>query len=155
MNKLKMTTVADSSNSLVVSFVPKWLEPLLNNTVSVVFRKRGPRNIVPECMYIYIGWPKSSLIGRARIHKLEWMPSQDALTLAPKGQISSDELCRYAAGYESLAVFSIGAFEAAANRLTLGVLSSRFGFSPPQSFLVLSNQGQRQLDVAAGFQPAE
>lgn len=134
-----------------MSFASKWLVPLLSNEVSVVFRKRRPCNITPEWLYIYIGAPTSALIGRARIYSLTSLPSAEALLLATEGKIDIDELAAYAMGYDSLAIFRIGTLETPRSRLKLSDLFAQFGFSPPQSFFVLSKSGHINLDSAAGF----
>jgi predicted transcriptional regulator len=152
MNELKMTSADDASRAILVSFASKWLDTLVRNEVAVVFRKRGPRHISPNWMYIYLAAPKSAVVGRARIHSLDWLPCEEAFALAADGKIDPDELRRYAVGYDSLAVFRIGQLEIAHPKLTFAELSSQFGFSPPQSFFVLSESGQRHLDKLAGFE---
>ena len=146
MNELKMTTSDNASSSIVVSFESKWEEPLRTQEVSVVFRKRGPRNFIPDFIYVYVGSPLSSLIGRLPVNNCEQLPVAKALKLADAGAISSEALRSYSGDYESLYVFSVGDFEEVSNVLTYSELAHDFGFSPPQSFFVLSKSGKTTLD---------
>lgn len=151
MNQLKMTNATDASESIVVSFEAKWDQPLRKNEVSVVFRKRGPRNFTPKYIYVYVGSPVCALTGRFAVEKCERLSTKDAVALADAGAIAADELERYARDYDHLYVFTVGDFESSKKELAYSDLSEKFGFSPPQSFFVLSKDGKSTVDKKAGF----
>jgi predicted transcriptional regulator len=151
MNKLKSQTTDDASSSIVVSFDSKWADILTATPVTRVFRKRAPRNFRPTKMYVYIGAPVSSLIGRCEVTRLDWLPIKEALALWSEGAIPQDELRRYAGGYDTMAAYTIDSIEACRRLLSYVELHEQFAFSPPQSFFVLSKAGQAELDELAGF----
>lgn len=154
MNQLKSTTADDASGAIVVSFDAKWGELFRHKPVTRVFRKRAPRNMTPKQIYVYIGAPMSALIGRCAVTALEWLSTEDALALSSEGLLPIEELRRYARDYDSLAVYTIQPIELCSSPLSFSTLQEKFSFSPPQSFFVLSRQGQRDLDHVAGFNPA-
>lgn len=151
MNQLKMTSPDDATKSIVVSFAAKWQEPLTHNDVTVVFRKRGPANFTPDFLYFYVGAPVSAVIGRAKITEFERLATDEAVRLADEGHINEKELRAYATGYDALVVFHLGRLQLAKTELSYSTLASSFGFSPPQSFFVLSKEGKSQLNKLAGF----
>ncbi len=138
----------DASDAIVVSFESRWIEALSRQKVKVVFRKRGPKHTTPIWMYVYIGAPESSIIGRARIKHCEQQGIDAALRKCKDGHISESDLRQYAGRYSELFVFTIGPVELWRNPLNLATLRE-LRFTPPQSFLVLSKEGKKRLDKLA------
>ena len=151
MVQLKSEGSKNGSESIVVSFDSRWLKPLHENRISVVFRKRGPRSFSPKYIYVYVGSPVSALVGRTKVTKYEWMPLESALCKAQDGFIKEEELRNYAGRYSELAVFSVERFQAMPNTLSLQYLHDTFEFYPPQSFLRLSIQGEAELEKRGNF----
>jgi predicted transcriptional regulator len=151
MNQLKATTNDEASEGIVVSFDAKWGEILQNTRVTRVFRKRAPRNVAPRFIYIYIAAPVSALIGRCDVSSLDWLPTKEAIAHSSDGAISEDELRRYPSEYDTLAVYTVGPIQVCRAPLSFSLLREQFAFSPPQSFFVLSQSGQKNLDGIAGF----
>lgn len=151
MNSLKAHVPGASSDAIVVSFDARWIEALRASAVSLVFRKRGPRALIPRWIYVYVGSPHSLILGRFPIHRYEQLPVDDALKRADEAGLSREELTQYLTDYDSVATFSVGALEPAPCPRPLAQLQSAYSFSPPQSFLVLSKDGQRTLDASLGF----
>jgi len=151
MNELKMSGPRDASEAIVMSFEAQWAEPIKQQKVHCVFRKRAPRHLTPRLMYIYIGSPLSAIIGRCLIVSIELRKSAHAFALAGQGHISLEKLKQYAAHYDSLAVYTIKPIELCKSPLLYPLLRTTFSFSPPQTFFVLSRRGQAELDTLAGF----
>ena len=151
MAQLKANGPTDSTSAIVISFDAKWKDSISNNSLSVVFRKRGPKSPNLEWIYFYVSAPYSAIIGRGKIDKYESMPIHKALGLFEKGGLSQKELKEYAEGYEFLAVFSLATIETSENPIPLAQLTTELGFKPPQSFVIMSKNGKKQLDKSLGF----
>jgi predicted transcriptional regulator len=151
MNTLKATCPEDSSDSIVISFDGKWLDPLRRSELSLVFRKRGPKNIVPRFIYVYIGSPHCLLLGRLAVTRYELLSTRSALQHTAKAGLTADELAQYLKGYDTVAAFTVGHIHKTATTTSLQRLAATFGFTPPQSFFVLSHNGRRLLDEFAGI----
>ncbi len=151
MFALKAIGKSDSSRSIVVSFGPHWEPSLRGNQIGAVFRKRGPKAFTPDYLFVYLGTPTSTLIGRMAVESFGFLPVSEALALADVGGLSRSELRDYAYDYRSLAVFRVGSFEPAPSPLRLAELATAYGFHPPQSFLCLSEAGRVELLQALGF----
>jgi predicted transcriptional regulator len=151
VNLAKATGISNATTSIVVSFDRKWYEPLCQGRIRAVVRKRGPKKMVPECIYAYINSPISAVVARFPIRKFEWRSNTDA-RLCSDSTLNSQELKAYTSG-ETFAVFYVGKPEFAQPKLPLGELVSKLGFVPPQSFFVLSNSGKTQIDAWGNFAP--
>jgi predicted transcriptional regulator len=91
------------------------------------------------------------MLGRFPVVKYEQMAVDAALKRTSDAGLTKAELTAYLVNYESVAAFRVGALELSRSPQSLLQLQSAFSFSPPQSFLVLSRDGQRALDTALGF----
>jgi predicted transcriptional regulator len=149
--KLNSKSSKNSFQAIVVSFHHKWIQDLQQNQISVVFRKRGPRSFQPKWIYVYACAPISAIIGRLEIKKYDWLSVEEALKLTIEGRIEKNELLSYAQDYESLAVFTVGAFKSAKRPLSRIFLNGKYGFHPPQTFLRLSLDGQNEIDKLGGL----
>jgi predicted transcriptional regulator len=154
MFTLKAVDESDGSQSILVPFDHKWETALRDNHIGVVFRKRGPKAFTPDSIFVYIGAPSSLLIGQLKVQKFAFLPVSEALALSTSGGITEADLRKYAGEYKELAVFKVGAFEAASTPLALSKLASSYGFYPPQSFLRLSESGRLVLLEALGLAKA-
>jgi predicted transcriptional regulator len=149
MNLLKATTPTNSSSSLVISFNSRWQNPLLEGRISVVVRKRGPRAVTPDWIYVYINQPVSGIVARLPVNRFEWKGRMNP-ELCRQALLTRQELLVYS-GDEPLAVFHVGAPIRSSSVVDLRTLSSRFGFFPPQSFFILSASGKQHIDELCGF----
>ena len=148
---LKATQNETVSDGIVVSFHAKW-QPLLDSrAVNCVFRKRGPRHITTNWIYVYVSTPTKAIVGRLPVKKVEVLSVRECMGYATAGAITQDELSKSATGYKELFAFTVGNFKPANRVAGLNQLRSRHGFTPPQSFLLLSKQGKRQLDKLLDF----
>jgi len=148
---LKATKKEELSDGIIVSFHAKWHPLLTAGAVNCVFRKRGPQHMEPRWIYVYVGTPIKAIVGRLPLERLEVMPVTECLHLTTAGAIAKDELVQYANNYKGLFVFWVGKYQRANQEVDFDYLNSRHGFSPPQSFLLLSRQGKKQLDDLCGF----
>jgi predicted transcriptional regulator len=148
---LKAQDNNDASDAILVSFDAKWAKPLVGGSVSQVFRKRGPKSTSPNWVYVYAGTPIKAIVGRLPVIQLRQLTIKEALTLAHDGGLRRNELAEYAAGYESLCIFTVGKFQSSSREIALSELKKDYNFNPPQSFLILSMQGKKVLDKLCGF----
>jgi predicted transcriptional regulator len=149
MNLAKATDLKNATSSIVVSFDRTWYELLCQGRVRAVIRKRGPKKMVPECIYAYINSPISAVVARLPIRKFEWRDDADA-RLCAESTLNLQTLNAYTNG-EIFAVFYVHKPELAQPKVPLSKLASKFGFVPPQSFFVLSKTGKAQLDALGHF----
>jgi predicted transcriptional regulator len=149
MNLAKATDARTSTSSIVVSFDSRWYELLRQGKLRAIIRKRGPKKIKPECIYVYVNSPVSALVARLPIRKFEWRNSANA-RLCQETALKPEEITAYAGG-EQFAVFYVGQPELAQPRVPLRELASKLGFVPPQSFFVVSSSGKEQLDALGNF----
>lgn len=150
MNKIKMTSPEDNSGSVVVAFTEKWKRPLLDNTINVFFRKRGPVE-TPAYVYVYVARPTSAIIGRLKVIAHRKRSVGDAMNLAEAGGISREELGDYATGRTELSVTHFEPIQCFEQPLGLEKLKSEFMCLPPQNFFFLSKDGKAELDKFAKF----
>lgn len=148
---LKSQNNNDASDSILVSFDAKWAEPLAEDSVSQVFRKRGPKSTSPNWVYVYAGTPIKAIIGRLPVMRLKQLTIKESLALADEGALKIKELQEYAGEYSSLFVFTVGKFQPAFRPAPYSKLKEDYGFAPPQSFLILSKEGKIALDALCGF----
>jgi|CXWL01.1.fsa_nt_gi predicted transcriptional regulator len=150
MNKLKAAKDDRDTPSLILAFTSEWEQPLTDNRVSAVFRRKGPVDRELGYLYAYVGAPVSALIGRAKVTAYQRMPVEAAFKLADKGKIKADVLREYARGKDELGVFRLGKFEPFSAPVSAEKLASAFGLVPPQNFVFISKQGKAALDKLAG-----
>lgn len=151
MIDLEATKTEQKTSSLLVAFEERWLEPLLRNRVSVVFRKRLPGVAAADWLYLYVADPTSAIIGRARVQRYERMFVNDALAIAARGGLTREALRDYATGFGRLSVFSIGPIAESQKPIYLKYLIDVFHFEPPDEFYVLSKQGKAAIDKLGGW----
>ena len=149
---LKAIEKDDSSDSIVVSFNAKWAPIFPKNSISCVFRKRGPKHSEMKWIYVYVGIPVKALLGRLPILQLRHLSVEESISMANAGALDSHELRKYASDYASLYVFDVGDFQPALKHIELEKLKNDHFFTPPQSFLILSIDGKKSLDVLCGFE---
>lgn len=148
---LKSQNNNDASDSILVSFDAKWAEPLAEGSVSQVFRKRGPKSTSPSWVYVYASTPIKAVVGRLPVMCLRQLTIKESLVLADEGALKRRELQEYAGEYSSLFVFTVGKFQPAFRPVSFSKLKEDYGFAPPQSFLILSEEGKIALDALCGF----
>jgi len=146
MNQLKSKNNSDISDAIVVSFAHKSAQQLGKEEINYVFRKRGPTLFEPKWIYVYAGSPTSALVGRFPVLSTVKMTIPDCLALANFGAIEKSELKNYAANYSELFVFMVCKYEPFLKPYTRQRLLLEFGFTPPQSFTVLSTEGKKVVD---------
>lgn len=152
---LKANSSKDTSNAIVVSFASRWQSALAAREVHLFFRKRGPRAVTPEWVYVYVGAPASALIGRFRLRQHVQLDAHRALELAGEGGLTPEELLNYLGGSSHVDAFFVDELELAPRACPLAKLKEQYKFDPPQSFLFLSIEGLAALDGALGFASSE
>lgn len=130
--------------SVVYSFFNKWEAPLKSGKVHLFFRKRFPSKL-PDRVYFYIGAPVMSVVGSAKVTKIERVSASQALSLAPRGCIPEAELAKYLADRDSVGAIYMDCFEFFNRPVSADDISSRMVFSPPQNFQNLSAEDEKML----------
>lgn len=96
-------------------------------------------------MYLYVGSPHSELIGIADIGELRTITLDEGLQILGKTGLTRYELDSYFSGYEDLGCYTLSGTTIFKQPLSLEALRTRSGFSPPQSFVALSQRASDWL----------
>ena len=135
----------NASNSIVVSFSSHWEEQLFSRYISLVFRRRVPISFEAKRLYVYLGSPRSHIIGVANINCVEFFSIESALRNLDYAAISREELNNYFRGYEEIGGYRLSKIDFFMSTLTFPYLNAETGFVPPQSFLRVSAEADRWL----------
>jgi predicted transcriptional regulator len=144
-------TSRNECEAIILSFHGKWLEPLLKQQVSVIFRKMGPTWFEPTTIYAYLSQPISAIVAKMPVLRYEFLPADEALALADKGKISKEELRAYTSDYSKLLTIKIGAVSKASPQITRTYLTNEFDYWPSSTFTSLSKEGMASLDSLGNF----
>lgn len=132
-----------SKDFVLYSFFHKWEKPLRDGLIRVFFRKRFPSK-TPRRVYFYIGSPAMSVIGSAKIEKIETLTKHSAQLLASHGHISIEELNKYIGSRDSVGAIHISDFQFFSSPIHINKLTNEIGLLPPQNFQKLSFE-EREL----------
>ena len=139
------------SPAIVLSLSVNDAKKVTSGALTELIRKRYPKAVSPEWLYVWAKSPISALVGCAAIVRLQVISVDEALESHEEYCLSVQELREYCADYESLGVFVLGPYERAETPLGLAELREAGRFHPPQSFLYLSRQGREYLSSEASF----
>lgn len=151
-NWFKADSIAERSGDILVSFDSKWRDLLMGNSIEYIVRRRYPKSFSPRRMYLYVGSPHSELIGFADIGQLRTITFNEGLQVLGEAGLTRYDLDSYFSGYEGLGCYALSGTTIFKQPLSLEALRSHSGFSPPQSFVALS---QRASDWLAQQEPIE
>lgn len=146
MNPLKATKPEEQSDAIILSFEERWEQSLVGNKISCVFRKRAPTKNDIKWMYVYVGSPRKAIIGKYEIKEIELLNVDAAVDLAVLGGLTKSELLDYAEDYSQIYLFSVQEFMKADKYADLDILKGKYKFTPPQSYLILSDFGKNELN---------
>lgn len=149
MNLAKATSAGTSTSSIVVSFDQKWHRLLVDGKIRAIVRKRGPTKIRPEWIYVYVNQPISALVAKIPVRQFQWRQGFDS-HLCEEAALRPNEM-KFYIGDERYAAYHVGAPILARPQISLRELNSKLGFTPPQSFFVISVSGKEQLDNLGNF----
>jgi predicted transcriptional regulator len=144
-NWFKATSPSDRSGDILVSFDSKWRDSLSGSAIRDVVRRRYPKSFSPRRMYLYVGAPDSVLIGFADVNEVRTITRKDGIKLLARTGLTRREFDSYFAGYEILGCYAVSRTTLFKQPLSLEFLRSRSGFSPPQSFVALSQRASDWL----------
>lgn len=147
----KATSSDEQSDSVVVSFESDWEQPLLSNAVSVVIRKRIPKNTSFKWLYFHINSPVSSICGRAKIQRIFSASTKEAVAIAKQIGLSPTQISTYIGAARCIGCYKLGTVQCGTGPIPLAKLTTRLAYYPPQSFVILSKQAKRVIDQMAGF----
>lgn len=144
-NWFKAKSPTERSGDILVSFDSKWRHLLKGRTIEYVVRRRYPKSFSPRRMYLYVGSPHSELIGFANVNELRTITLKEGLQILGKTSLTKRELDSYFGGYEEIGCYTVSPTTLFKQPLSLDVLRTRSGFSPPQSFVALSERASDWL----------
>lgn len=147
----KAAGLPDQSDSIVVSFGAEWHEPLLAKQFSVVIRKRIPRAASFKWLYFHVNSPIGAICARAPIRKIFTATKKQALALASRIHLSSDDIAAYIGLANDIGCYELGPFQFAKKPATTTELAAQLVYHPPQSFFIVSKRAKKIIDQAAGF----
>jgi len=145
----------ETGEGIILAFHSKWLVPLLDDDVGVVFRKMGPTWFSPKVVFAYLSAPISSIVARMSVTKYEFVPTETALACAERGKIEKEELRAYASGYSQLLLIEVAQVAKAETPITCAKLSSDYDYSPSSTFIPLAKEGIDTLNALGHFTPIE
>ena len=139
------------SDAIVVSFHSQWKQALVDGELSAVIRRRVPKAQRPSWLYAYINSPVSQVACRAKIARIKHISLEEALRLTADLELTGPEIEAYFAKYETIGLYLLGEIQTARSPVSLIELRGAGNFSPPQSFLYLSDLGRQFIDSACNF----
>jgi predicted transcriptional regulator len=142
---------SSASPAIILSVSANDAKKVTTGVLRKLIRKRYPKAVSLQWVYLWAIAPISAIVGRAPIVRLQEIAVAEALESHEQYGLSVQELREYCADYELLGVFILGPYEPAKTRLRLAELGEAGRFHPPQSFLYLSRQGQEHLCSKASF----
>ncbi|HCO23466.1 MAG TPA: hypothetical protein DIT97_10555 [Gimesia maris] len=148
-------TSADDVGGIICSFDSRWQNAIHDGRIKAIFRKKRLAKTPPQWLYVYVGSPVSSITARVPIESVEVMALQDALEIAEEGDISPEELSKYAGAATELFVFKVGAVQVAKVPLGSDKLRADYRFFPSPNFIRLSESGAKTIDRLAKFKKKE
>lgn len=141
----------DNSGAILVSFFAGWNGPIINRTLKAVIRKRIPKKQSCNLIYFYLNAPISKLMGRAVVISVGNVPIADVLKMENLLKLNSEEIISYVGENKEIGLFRLKGIEIAKTPLDLKWLRNHMKFSPPQSFLFISNQAKGLIDKSCNF----
>ena len=147
----KAQTKLERSDAIVVSFGAKWYQKIQSSSFSVIIRKRVPTGDHPRWLYFHVNTPVSRICARATIRSIQHLSLEEALALANEIDLPDRDIKTYVAYDGSIGAYMIKNIEMAQRAISSSELQGFVIYFPPQSFLFLSHDGKRILDLKCGF----
>lgn len=147
----KATTHSDRSEAIVVSFNASWHEKVLRKNLSVVIRKRVPKNNSISWLYFHINSPISSICAKAKIESVSEISLTEASALFCQIGLLREEIEHYFGEEKNVGCYRLNSIQLARRPLSIKMLSEKLIYYPPQSFFILSKQAKLIIDELAGF----
>src|SRR5690606_23120824 len=134
-----------------------WSEHIRRGRVSIVFRKQAFTKGSPRWMYVYLGRPMKSLVGRFPILSCARSPVNEAARLTGESSLSEEEIKKYAQDsfgqpIDSLYIYRLGEFQNARTPASLELLSVSFDFVPTPTAVPVSPKGVQRIDALLGLE---
>lgn len=149
--ELRATSEDTRSESILVSFSAKWRRAIEAGTIRAVIRKRVPSSTNPAIMYLYVGSPEKAIVARASISRVVQIPVSEAICLNKDLGIQSKEILAYCGNLQNIGYYHLNSLELADPALKLEDIQAVSHFHPPQSFLYLSQDGERVIHKLTSF----
>lgn len=149
----KATSLAEQSDAIVISFRYDWYPHIQAKDFSVVIRKQTPKHRAFDWLYFHVNSPVSAICARAPILNTFRATLQEVLELAPKVNLSPDEIRDYFWKDSSVGCYRLGTIEIAPKATTTTELTAVLIYRPPQSCVILSKRAKQVIDGLAQFTP--
>jgi predicted transcriptional regulator len=144
--RAKATSDAEQSDGIVVSFGAKWHPHLIARDLKLVIRKRTPRNRKFSWLYFHVNSPVSAICGRAKIESISRLTLEQAIAQASNIKLSPEDIRAYVGRDSCIGCYQLKEFQSVATQIYTSEICTRMIYFPPQSFLILSNQGKELID---------
>lgn len=147
----KSSGPGDCSDGVVVSFDAKWYAAIVAKGFSLVIRKRIPVNYKPTWMYFHVKAPKRAICARAKIISVSWMQTGLVRTHASELCLHKSDINEYCGSRQEVGVYRIGEIELASVDVSTAELQRQLRYTPPQSFMYLSQKAKTIIDTVGNF----
>lgn len=145
----RATSPTENSDSILVSFDSRWTDLLKSKTNFSFIRKRLPVSIVPRYVYIYCKSPISSIIGKAEVSQIGFVPVSEAVREGNRLSMTHDEITKYCSGQETIGLCRLENLVRFSHPLNLASICQKLDFTPPQSFVILSKHAVISIEELA------
>lgn len=145
LNWFKAENNEDRSGDILVPFDHRWRASFEEDRIRAIFRRRVPASFYPERLYVYITSPDKILLGYCEVQELRKVTLSEAKRYIAQANIDRQELENYFRGYEELGLYLVGSLKRLSPAFSLEELSEETGFTPPQSFVALSQRASAFL----------
>lgn len=142
---------ADRSDAIVVSFDAKWHEAIIAKAFSLVIRKRIPKSYKPKWLYFHVNAPVSAICARAELTSVAYIPTKVVRNLVSDLSLGQAEIDKYCADLEEVGAYRIAGMETAPVKASVAGLRTQLMYTPPQSFMFLSNTAKIIIDTTCKF----
>lgn len=147
----KAQTVEERSDAIIVSFNSGWRQRLLDKEFSLIIRKRIPTTSAPKWLYFHLNAPISAICARAEISWIGKKSLSYVMGHSTELGLERSEIKAYVGRDSTVGVYELGEIEIAPAEAKMTQIQSKLNYSPPQSFLLLSQQGQKLIDSMCSF----
>jgi predicted transcriptional regulator len=132
--------------AVLLSVRPVFARSLLAGTKTAEVRRRFPDLARCTELFVYSSTPDRSVLGSIRLSGIHrTTPSEVWDSYGGEIDIARDELTRYLAGTDDVAVLSVTQPVRWPNAVPLESLRTRIGIEPPQSFRYLTQEQAESL----------
>jgi predicted transcriptional regulator len=141
----------DRSNAIILSFGPKWADPIKRGAMTWVIRKRVPLVTKPEFVYFHVNAPVSAIIARGRVSTIERVSANFAAEHHQYLEMTKSDILSYVGSDPTIGLFKFDRIEIAPKAAKMPELAEVLEYFAPQSFSFVSRAALPIIDKVCGF----